>query len=466
MGCGRSTARRHAIPVCRTADFADRTSRCVTTRSGQVIAVFRVGSSFYALDDACAHRGAPLSLGDIEDCGGAPCVACPWHACHIFLGTGTRAQPANSTRDRCASLLASRQRQRVYRVLLSGGIVYVDPRQPHAPPERHALQLGAHGAEDAAAAGAVAAAGGGAESDRWIGAPRCPAPASPNHSAVGSRALLVRRTDACSSGATCTFELSVERRPSDSPLFLPGQFGTFELPDDCRSGFGRRPAVRHWSLHACEGGATVAVSVKRRYGGSASTWLHRSFAEGSSIRLLSVGGDFGVFVRRPPTPKILMLAVGIGVTPLYSQLAAIFGDKPHADAAAFTGLDVVLLYGERERADLCFTNELDRWEADLMTQVPTPVSPQRRPQQQQGQRAAGAPTKRLSVHYALSDPDEGWGGIVGRLCIDSIRAACPDAAERAVQICAPVDFRETVVPQLVRDLHVRPGWITQEEFDL
>jgi NAD(P)H-dependent nitrite reductase small subunit len=50
----------------------------------QEIAVFHFNGAFYAINDLCPHRGAPLSEGFIE--GGK--VFCPWHCFDFNLRTG------------------------------------------------------------------------------------------------------------------------------------------------------------------------------------------------------------------------------------------------------------------------------------------------------------------------------------------------------------------------------------------
>ena len=48
------------------------------------IALFNVGGHYYALDDACPHRGGPLSEGDLE----GESVVCPWHGAIFDLASG------------------------------------------------------------------------------------------------------------------------------------------------------------------------------------------------------------------------------------------------------------------------------------------------------------------------------------------------------------------------------------------
>jgi nitrite reductase/ring-hydroxylating ferredoxin subunit len=48
------------------------------------IALFNVDGRYYAIDDVCPHRGAPLSEGEIE----GEAVVCPWHGAMFELATG------------------------------------------------------------------------------------------------------------------------------------------------------------------------------------------------------------------------------------------------------------------------------------------------------------------------------------------------------------------------------------------
>jgi nitrite reductase (NADH) small subunit/3-phenylpropionate/trans-cinnamate dioxygenase ferredoxin subunit len=50
----------------------------------RMIAIFRVGDDYHAMDDFCPHQGASLAGGWIHD----GCVACPWHAWRFKLTNG------------------------------------------------------------------------------------------------------------------------------------------------------------------------------------------------------------------------------------------------------------------------------------------------------------------------------------------------------------------------------------------
>ncbi len=53
------------------------------------IAIFHVKNSFYAIENLCPHRGAPLVDGEVE----GTIVMCPWHRWEFDLKTGQ--SPAN-----------------------------------------------------------------------------------------------------------------------------------------------------------------------------------------------------------------------------------------------------------------------------------------------------------------------------------------------------------------------------------
>jgi nitrite reductase/ring-hydroxylating ferredoxin subunit len=56
----------------------------VVEAAGKTLALFNVEGRYYAIDNACSHRGGPLGEGDVED----RVVTCPWHAWRWDVTTG------------------------------------------------------------------------------------------------------------------------------------------------------------------------------------------------------------------------------------------------------------------------------------------------------------------------------------------------------------------------------------------
>jgi nitrite reductase (NADH) small subunit len=71
------------IEICRTGDVPIGEGRAVTVE-GRRLAVFNTGEGWYALENACPHRGGPLADGILAD----RCVACPLHDRRYDLETG------------------------------------------------------------------------------------------------------------------------------------------------------------------------------------------------------------------------------------------------------------------------------------------------------------------------------------------------------------------------------------------
>lgn len=56
---------------------------------GRTLALFHVNGAYYAIDDACPHRGASLAEGDAA----GNEVTCPWHGARFDLTTGAHLCP-------------------------------------------------------------------------------------------------------------------------------------------------------------------------------------------------------------------------------------------------------------------------------------------------------------------------------------------------------------------------------------
>lgn len=72
------------VDVCSAADVPLGEGRPVII-DGRRVALFNSPGGWFALDDACPHRGGPLSDGLLADA----CVACPLHDRRFQLDGGT-----------------------------------------------------------------------------------------------------------------------------------------------------------------------------------------------------------------------------------------------------------------------------------------------------------------------------------------------------------------------------------------
>lgn len=72
------------IPVARLTDLDER-GRAVVRVGEEAVALVRVEGRLHALQEACPHRGGPLSEGDQDGC----LLYCPLHAWAFDVRTGT-----------------------------------------------------------------------------------------------------------------------------------------------------------------------------------------------------------------------------------------------------------------------------------------------------------------------------------------------------------------------------------------
>jgi nitrite reductase (NADH) small subunit len=79
------------------------------TVGDRVIAVFRSGDQFYALDGICPHAGGPLGEGKLA----GQTVTCPWHGWQFDVTTGQHC-------------LSRQIRQSTYPVKVDAGAVLVE----------------------------------------------------------------------------------------------------------------------------------------------------------------------------------------------------------------------------------------------------------------------------------------------------------------------------------------------------
>jgi len=147
---------------------------------------------------------------------------------------------------------------------------------------------------------------------------------------------------------------------------------------------------------------------------------------------VAVQGPYGRFsyALHPDEKDLVFIAGGIGITPLRAML------RHMADTRA--DKDVLLIYANRDKADIAFRRELDE--------------------------IAQGSSPRLKVVHVLSKPGGEWKGEKGRL--DGQRLLNfigPGATEKAYYICAPKALTDMAIEAL-KCAGVKGGRIHDERF--
>lgn len=167
--------------------------------------------------------------------------------------------------------------------------------------------------------------------------PPVAAPVSQPTSAAwsGWRSLrVVRRHLEDAAGTICSFELEpVDGKPL--PLFLPGQFLTVKVSvPDGQSGSSRMVS-RCYSLSNQPGEPHYRISVKRVPGGVVSNHLHEQIREGAILEVMAPSGRF---VPEPGSAPTVLIAGGIGITPLLSMVQTRLASDPQSELWLFYGV--------------------------------------------------------------------------------------------------------------------------------
>src|SRR6202035_1275061 len=112
-----------------------------------------------------------------------------------------------------------------------------------------------------------------------------------------------------------------------------------------------------------------------------------------------VDGPFGKFIERPSNPKVLLIAGGIGITPI----------RPLAEEMAVNGFDVRVLYRAHSEGDLVFKRELETLTA----------------------------RHGVRVDYLVTQTSGRQSGQESWFSPANVRRLVPDIADRVVYMCGP-----------------------------
>ncbi len=71
------------VKIALTTEIAEGAGKAIAV-DGKSVAIFNVQGKFYAIDNACAHRGGPIGDGMLD----GQVATCPWHGWQWDVTTG------------------------------------------------------------------------------------------------------------------------------------------------------------------------------------------------------------------------------------------------------------------------------------------------------------------------------------------------------------------------------------------
>lgn len=188
--------------------------------------------------------------------------------------------------------------------------------------------------------------------------------------------------------------------------FEPGQFLTIAAT------VGGKLLKRSYSIASspcCHGWCEVTV---KKVAGGVSEYLHDQVRAG---QVLDASGPYGRFTfRGREAPSVVMVAGGVGITPMMSSIRYLIDQSWDGD--------IFLVYAAARRDSIIFREELER---------------------------LGSRHPNLHVTLVLSDePSPDWKGPRGFVTAELLHANVPDLVSRRVHLCGPPPMMEAVKREL------------------
>jgi len=153
-----------------------------------------------------------------------------------------------------------------------------------------------------------------------------------------------------------------------------------------------------------------AITVKRMADGVVSTHLHDRLREGDTLLALDPSGDFTLEPQADARRHLVLIAGGVGITPLVSIAETVLRAEP--------GSRVTLLCGNRSEEEIVFRRRLEALAAEF--------------------------EPRLTVRHALDAAPDGWDGLRGALDGPQVLAALAGEPADAFFVCGPEPMMESV----------------------
>ena len=225
--------------------------------------------------------------------------------------------------------------------------------------------------------------------------------------------------------------------PSDGapvPVFKPGQYITVRVGTP--SG---QTTMRNYSLSDKPGQDWLRISVKREEGieadapeGYVSNYLHNTVEVGKEIEIAAPCGEFFLDVSEKHPRPLVLLAAGIGITPLMSILLTALDTMPERD--------IVFIHGSLNEAVQAFKSTLD---------------------------ALAQAHPRLKIHYRYSDPvtpgtARSGSSSTGLIDADLIESFMPER-DADYYFCGPQPFMVSIYHELLT-WGIPPGQVHFEFF--
>ncbi len=209
--------------------------------------------------------------------------------------------------------------------------------------------------------------------------------------------------------STKTFMLEAPEGGAPGFSYLAGQHLTIVIDIDGRT---ERRCYSFSSSPAATG--LPSITVKRMPGGRVSRHLHERLQAGDTIVATEPAGAFTLQVDPSASRHFVMIAGGVGITPLVSLVETVLRLEPESR--------LTLLCGNRDSLEIIFRQRLDTLVAQF--------------------------GNRLKLRHALDEAPEGWDGLRGALDGQLVQHALGSCDADAYFVCGPEPMMQSVCSAL------------------
>ncbi|CAL8471002.1 g10544 [Coccomyxa elongata] len=261
--------------------------------------------------------------------------------------------------------------------------------------------------------------------------PYNPLPSNSNSAAITGLRVTSRHND---TPDIVTFTFLAPKRSDGAPFCEAGQFASFDFPELKEA----ETLNRTWTISSPQKqiAATGRFTISVKKAGLVSTYLHEKVTLGQELIFRGVDGDFTLdrAAKRIPPAGVLLIAGGIGVTPMRTMFAECIE----------RGIPVTLLYSVRLLEDAAFLAEfLEGAAAHPNVHV--------------------ALTLTAEKNVVMEAKTSGVTMLSGRINPAMIQQVCPDVLEREVFQCGPDAMMNSALRDL-ESLGLPSAKIHQESF--
>ncbi|WP_143959856.1 ferredoxin--NADP reductase [Litoribacter populi] len=161
------------------------------------------------------------------------------------------------------------------------------------------------------------------------------------------------------------------------------------------------------------------ITVKRVKDGLVSNYLNEKMFPGKSVNILKPMGNFTTDVHSKNKRHFVMIAAGSGITPVMGIIKSLLVNEPQTK--------ITLLYCSRSEEQIIFKKQLEELQGKY---------------------------EQLDVVHNLTQPDEDWNGLRGRIDAEKIKEvlstrAYPKAESKKFYLCGPEGLMATAKETLL-----------------